>query len=159
KSIQPDYSDWESVQVGMSEVDLKKLLGKPIQEDEIPERFKGDPTYPRKLSFGRITFDSPSMPQSFDFYVFIQQGKVVEKKHPFQGELSRNGKPTTPVLIYPRDRTEFDHCPRFVDLRWQPSSGKYPIEYAIQVEIGNYELCEGDKKAVVVYHSEEDFVS
>ncbi len=156
--IQPDYSKWESVKIGMSEVELTNLLGKPIAEIE-HKHVQVTPSTEgslRDLFFGRIKFNSPSTPESFDFYVLTHEGKVLQKGHPFGGELSRNGKPTTPVLIYPRDRTKFDHVPRFVDLRWQPSSGKYPIEYAVQIQYGQYEGRGANGKAMPVYNDIED---
>lgn len=148
ESVQPDYSKWESVKVGMTEDEVKKILGNPIED---PNSFG--------LIYGRIKFDSPSMPDSFDFLVLINEGKVLQMGHPFGGDLSRDGKPTTPVLIYPRDRAKFDHFPRFVDLRWQPSSGKYPIEYAIEIQSGQYEVRKAEKNAVLVYHNADDLVS
>jgi hypothetical protein len=148
ESVQPDYSKWESVKVGMTEDDVRKLLGNPIEDPESPG-----------LVFGRIRFDSPSMPDSFNFYVMIHEGKVLEKGDAFGGNLSRDGRPTTPKLIYPRDRTTFDHYPRFVDLRWKPSSGKYPIEYAIEIQMGQYEVRGADGNSVLVYHNADDLVS
>jgi hypothetical protein len=149
ESVQPDYSKWELVKVGMTEEEVISLLGKPI-EDSVKSP---------GLVFGRIKFDSPSMPDSFDFYILIHEGKVLENAHPFGGQLSRNGKPTTPVLIYPRDRSQFDHHPRFVDLRWYPSSGKYPMEYAIEVESGHYQSAGIDDPPVFVYHKVEEIIS
>src|SRR5262245_59845851 len=102
EAVQPDYAKWESVKVGMTEEELKTLLGNPVAN-------AGDSP---GLIFGRLKFASPSMPETFDFYVLIHDGKVQEKGQPFGGDLSKNGKPTTPVLIYPQDRSKFDHYPR-----------------------------------------------
>jgi len=148
EAVQPDYVKWESVKVGMTEEELKNLLGKPLAN-------AGDSP---GLIFGRIKFASPSMPDSFDFYVLIHEGKVLETGHPFGGDLSTNGKPTTPVLIYPQDRSKFDHFPRFVDLRWYPSSGKYPMRYAVEVESGNYKV-DGNGRRAVVYNNEVEITS
>jgi hypothetical protein len=156
ESVQPDYSKWNSIKIGMAEAEARQILGKPIHEEEVPEKYRDDPAYPKRLFYGRITFDSPSVPASFEFYIYIQQGNVSVKGHPFGGELSRDGKPTVPELIYPRDRTKFDHAPRFVDLRWNLSSGKYPIEYLVEVETGQYELRAKDGFAERVYHKSED---
>ncbi|MGE5194673.1 MAG: hypothetical protein ACM3U2_19445 [Deltaproteobacteria bacterium] len=145
----------------MSEVELTNLLGKPIAEIE-HKHVQITPTTEgslRDLFFGRIKFNSPSTPESFDFYVLVHEGKVLQKGHPFGGELSRNGKPTRPVLIYPRDRTKFDHVPRFVDLRWQPSSGKYPIEYAVEIQSGQYERQGVARKTTLAYYGKQDLVS
>jgi hypothetical protein len=147
KSVQPDYSKWESLKVGMTETDVEKLLGDPIEKNS------------SGLIYGRLEFDSPSVPQSFEFSIRIRDGKVLHWGHPFGGKLSPDGKPTKPMLIYPRDRSKFDHYPRFVDLRWSPSSGKYPIEYAIEIQSGQYELRGGEEKPVLVYHDADDLVS
>jgi hypothetical protein len=147
ESVQPDYSKWESLEVGMTEVEVKKLLGDPIEKNSFG------------LIYGRIKFDSPSMPESFEFSVRIREGKALHWGHPFGGKLSRDGKLTTPMLIYPRDRSKFDHYPRFVDLRWSPSSGKYPIEYDIEVESGHYEVKGKDRKAVFVWTNFQNLVT
>lgn len=134
--VQPDYGKWKLVKVGMSESVVIDLLGKPIEEIDRPS---DSPTYSTKFSrFGRISFNSPSMPVPFDFEIQFKGGKVVAIYDPFRGKFSDDGKPTTPTLIYPSDRTKFDHYPRFVDLRWNPSSGKYPIEYQIEVDSGQF---------------------
>jgi hypothetical protein len=153
ESTQPDFSKWESLKVGMTETEVRSLLGKPIWESEIPERFVNDPNWVKMLVFGRIRFDSQSMPDSFDYWVDFQLGKLTEKHHPFGGEMSRDGRPSTPVLIYPRDRAQFDHYPRFVDLRWNPSSGQYPIDYVVDVEI------KSGVKGQRPYNKEKELVS
>jgi hypothetical protein len=150
ESIQPDYAKWNSIKVGMTEAEVREILGKPIYEGKIPKERLNDPSWLKELIFGRIKFDSPSMPDSFEFYMFIRQGKVNEIRHPFDGDLSRDGEPTSPKPIYPRDRAKFDHYPRFVDLRWSPSSGKYPIEYIVEVERSQYEVPAPGENATLV---------
>jgi hypothetical protein len=159
ESTQPDYAMWDSVTTGMTEAEVKKLLGEPVWEDKPPEKRIDDPTYFKIMVYGRISFDSPSMPNGFDFWIGTQLGKVTQKQHPFGGALSRDGKPTIPGLIYPRDKTKFDHYPRFVDLRWQPSSGKYPIEYVVDVEAGFFEVNAPDKAAKRVFRNHHQVVS
>jgi hypothetical protein len=61
------------------------------------------------MVYGRIKFDSPSMPDDFEFVIRTRLGKVTMKYDPCGGTLSRDGKPTTPVLICPRDKVQFDH--------------------------------------------------
>ena len=142
ESVQPEYSKWALVKSGMTDIELRKLLGNPIDD---PESGPG-------LLFGRIKFDSQSMPAPFDFYVLIHEGKVIQKGDQFGGDLSKDGKPTTPTPIYPIDGSGFTHYPRFVDLRWNPSSGTYPMEYTVEVESGQHEVHAKGERAVLVYH-------
>jgi hypothetical protein len=153
--VQPDYAKWELVREGMSEEEVTKLLGDPLHDTGIPEEFRNNPTYVKFLTYGRIAFTSPAMPSSFEFDIAIKQGNVSEKYDPFGGELSKDGRPTAPMQITPKDRTIFDHFPRFVDLRWQPSSGEYPVVYVVEVQTGQYGVIEG--KDTLVYVSKRHY--
>jgi len=52
-----------------------------------------------------------------------------------------------PELTLPEDEKALGYYPRFMDFRWQPSSGIYPIEYEITIQLlvdSNVELGETD---------------
>lgn len=149
--IQPDYKKWLTVKAGMTEDEVKKILGEPLSESKVPQEHINDPTYVKFMTYGRIHFDSPSLPDTFEFAVVTKLGKVSETIDPFGGILSTDGKPTTPVPISPNDRTVFDHYPRFVDLRWTPSAGEYPIEYTIEVQYGFLEYAADGKTTEYQY--------
>lgn len=136
--VQPDYAKWEQVRDGMSEEEVKKLLGEPLHDSKIME----------SLKYGRIRFASPAMPSSFEFYITFEKGTVSGKHEPFGGELSKDGKPTAPLQIAPADRTAFNHYPPLVDLRWRPSSGEYPIVYIVETENAQSEKLDGKDSLV-----------
>lgn len=131
--VQPDYAKWEQVREGMTEEEVKKLLGEPLRDSRVVG----------SLTYGRIQFASPAMPDSFEFYISFKQGTVSDKLDPFGGELSKDGKPTAPLQITPADRTTFNHYPRVLDLRWRPSSGEYPIVYIVEVENAQHDGKDG----------------
>jgi hypothetical protein len=152
QSSQPDYAKWEQIRNGMAEAEVRKILGEPLHDSGTPEEFRNDPTYVKTLTYGTIRYPSPALPGSFTFEISIKQGNVSEKYDPFNGELSKNGRPTTPIQTTPKDRTTLD-LTRFVDLRWRPSSGEYPIVYVVQVETGQHAKIDG--KGTLVYVSKE----
>jgi len=89
------------------------------------------------VTFGRLRFDSPALPGKYEFEVGINaRGEVVSKHDPFGGNLSLDGKPTRPEPFSPSDGVVMDHYPRFVDLRWTPSSGTYPMQYLVEIQLG-----------------------
>jgi hypothetical protein len=151
--IQPDYDKWGQVKVGMTEAEVLDLMGKPIEretEESVIAEFregggmtKAEATqYLRSLIayrfqwlYGRIKYDSPAFPRTYDFTLYFNQGRLAEKDDPFGGQLSPDGKPTTPFLILPVNGASFNHYPRFLDLRWYPSPGEYPMEYDLDVDL------------------------
>lgn len=153
--IQPDYAKWLQIKVGMTEKEVKQILGTPLSEDRVPPEFIFDPQYVKLLTYGRIRFNSPSLPGAFEFHVATKLGKVSETIDPFGGVFSTDGKPTTPSPVAPKDHTVFEYYPRFVDLRWTPSSGEYPIEYVIEVEAGQLEQSADKEKSEYHYYFEE----
>lgn len=139
------------LEVGMTESEVLELLGPPIKrvtkesviasmgvdlsEGFVPEFLRSpDITLVFPWTYGRIKFDSPVMPGEYDFQVGFVKGKVDSIDDPFDGQLSPDGVPTTPVPIVPQDKTVFAHYPRFVDLRWTLSSGEYPMTYDVAIE-------------------------
>lgn len=91
--------------------------------------------------FGYLTLDSKHFPGGLNnpgrlcYKVYFHKGKVsdfAKKEDPFDGRFSPDGLPMVPKLISPSDNTTFSHYPRYVDLRWCPSSGDYPMTYEIE---------------------------
>src|SRR5207247_1499883 len=80
-------------------------------------------------TFGRIRFKASTVPDAYEYYLIYNGDKVIQKGDPHNGELSTDGKPTKPKPIAPANKTAFDYYPRFIDFRWMPVSGKYPIQY------------------------------
>ena len=126
--VQPEYAAWQKVELGMSLNEVTILLGEALDHEQIAEASL-------VAIYGSLSYSSPAFPEPFRFAVHFANGKVVLKEDPFGSNLSRNGMPTTPNLVLPRDETVCSHYPRFLDLRWQPSSGVYPLTY--EVEIGH----------------------
>lgn len=129
--IQPDYGAWGRVKEGMIEDEVLGILGKPLRglgntrhgEEEL-----------YSWSYGSILGGSIVFPEPIGFDVLFKQGKVDAVVDPFDGVLSKDGVPTVPRPIIPHAHQAFDHFPRFVDFRWYPSSGKYPMRYEIQID-------------------------
>lgn len=135
---QPDYEKWNQVSLKMSEDEVTKLLGVPIKEWGASKDPSANSS--KILVYGRIKFNTNTLPDNFDFYVVVKQGVVIEKHDPFNGELSRDGKPSVPILITPHNKSIFSHFPRLLDLRWGLSSGNYPLTYDIEIEHAQYSL-------------------
>ena len=133
--VQPDYSQWRQLRIGMSESEVSALLGRPIEEHNLPEEFTS-PGALHRWEYGHIFFDSYTMRCSYGFeVVFNRDGEVFEVWDPFDGQFSTDGSPTVPSPLLPRPGYELDHYPRFVDIRWQPSSGDYPMRYQLQISV------------------------
>lgn len=144
--VQPDYAKWRAVVPGMTEAEVEKLLGAPIRSGD-PDWYKADPfyklrdgdshtTYSYSNCYGEIRLASPSFvdrPYEFNVTYGCEDRKVTEKSDPFGGELSKDAKPTVPALFYPKTGEAFDHYPRFLDFRWRPASGEYPMTYEVQL--------------------------
>lgn len=152
--VQPDYAKWNLLKRGMAESEVIGLLGQPMEREtpaaliarwekegstpaEAQQKFeKSKNTLSFLWTYGRLDFSSFAMPITFDFSVSFQRGHVIDVVDPFDGRLSTDDKPTVPQLIQPREGDRFQHYPPFVDIRWQPSSGIYPVKYAVEVEFG-----------------------
>lgn len=76
---------------------------------------------------------------------------MIQKGDPFGGDYSRDGRPTKPRLMLPKNQAIFDHYPRFIDFRWYLSSGVYPITYDIEVAHGQCEVRPGSELAQLVF--------
>lgn len=155
--IQPSYERWRTLKVGMNENEVLELLGPPLERETEASVIKGliadgmtkaeateffhspDTNYMLTWLYGRIRFDAPMVPGEFTFYLYFLDGKLDSFGDPFGGRLSPDGIPTMPMLAVPVDKTTFEHFPRFVDLRWTPSSGEYPVSYEIEWATGRHE--------------------
>ena len=145
--VQPDYRKWESVKVGMSVAEVGKILGTPLEQSPFVNlKLLDDPTYRHRWSYGKIDSHSPAAPNVAYFVIHFTRGAVVEKTDPFETPLSKDGRPTIPKVVVPRDNEIFFHYPRFLDFRWLPSSGEYPMSYEVEVEHFMYV---GDSKRIV----------
>jgi len=129
--VQPDYARWEAVQIGMERDAVIELLGPP-RDDE----FRGgkarldDPHY----LYGYLQMPMLPHPRTYAFSIgFDERGKVFSKVDPFNGRFSEDGSPTIPEIFSPPDRVTFSHYPRILDLRWNPSSGAYPMTYTVEL--------------------------
>lgn len=149
--IQPDYAAWAQIQENMTEADVLHLLGEPIERRKPPEKGPfDDGSVIRVYSwvYGRIDFKSSSVPWPDEFCVMFGNGRVLEKDNPFDAPLSTDGKPSVPRLIYPLPHATYQHYPRYLDLRWQPSSGQYPMHYLVERQTGNDVFVERDGATV-----------
>ena len=60
---------------------------------------------------------------------------MAEISDPWQGKFSPDGRPTIPELVEPAAGRTLAHFPRFLDFRWHPSSGVYPVAYEVCVQV------------------------
>jgi hypothetical protein len=144
--VQPSYTRWSVISKDMTEKEVITLLGMPLARSEQTPEFE---RYRARFSeeeakhlayawnYGHLQFDSPAFPEPFEFRVVFINGKVELNTDPFDGNLSGDGKPTTPEMILPRDNEVFHHNPRWLDMRWTPSAGIYPIEYEVDIDTGS----------------------
>lgn len=164
------------LKVGMSEDVAFALLGPPIErdtEESVIAMFVADgltkaqatdqfrsmaDTYVLFWTYGRLKFNSPAMPAEYEFSLAFRQGRIDSIEDPFDGKLSLDGKPTLPLPMLPGNGAILNHFPRFLDLRWKPSSGDYPMAYEVEVDFAQYDVDEsGDTQ--LTYHNFETRLS
>lgn len=144
----PSTEAWQRVQTGMTGADVIKILGKPMDRYGSPDGLIEFWTY------GWLAFESAAFPDAFYFEIKMLSDRVSAKVDPFGGDTPSRDSPSRTRLLSPPDQQVFSHVPRFLDLRWLPSSGQYPLQYAIEVE-----LWVSDKWSTQYYESEEPFLS
>lgn len=132
---QPDYSCWQQASVGMSSNDIVALLGSPFDIKSAGPFHVWD--------YGEVVPVSTETPLRYAFDIVFVGTNVSSVTDPFGGIFSTNGIPTAPQLVIPLDGSVFNHTPRIVDFRWQPSSGVYPLTYEIEVRAGYHGEVEG----------------
>ena len=139
--IQPNYERWAKVTRGMTEAEVDRLLGPPLSKQDPQGATAYGATY-GEIRFGPNHFD---VPYTFEITYDTRTTRVIQADDPFQGHLSIDGKPTVPQLIYPKPTEEFNHFPRLMDFRWQPSSGEYPMTYEIQIRLNDFAYYDWDR--------------
>lgn len=143
---QPNYGKWQQVQLDMPRDEILALLGEPLYRQDLdPDSLRYFPELDSPIgdifeyvwTYGHLNFANPAVGSHvFDFSIsFRLSTQRVSRIHdPFRGRFSQDGLPTVPELLLPRDGSIWSHYPRFLDLRWLPSSGCYPIHYEIELE-------------------------
>ncbi len=140
--IQPDYVKWQQIRRGMHRDDVRDLLGEPLyREDNCGSRYARDligsddtVVVIYSWKYGHLEFADPSLPaDTFVFSIDFEpdSDRVFEIRDPFGGRFSKDGVPTVPRLLVPPDGSSWSHYPPLLDLRWEPSSGVYPIRYEV----------------------------
>lgn len=136
----PSSIDFAKIQLGMTKEEVLAILGEPdridpgpilygpLIEDSGKERVENE-----QWEYGDIAEGLMRSPSHRAHVLwFDNTGKIVRKQDPYQGAISQDGLPTTPLLLAPPDRQVFDHYPRWLDFRWVPSAGVRPMEYDIE---------------------------
>jgi hypothetical protein len=124
--IQPPYHLWKQLKRGLTKAEVKQLLGASVGD------LTDDPN--AAIECGIIQNESPVFPESLSFRIWFSNNRVQEFSDPFNGRFSTNGAPTAPELMVPHDGMVFDHFPRFLDFRWYPASGVYPMNYEVEIQ-------------------------
>jgi hypothetical protein len=128
RAVQPDYEQWQAVQIGMTRTEVISLLGRPrCEQFHFPTE-----TY---STYGYLQLPLLPNPRAYSFVIgFDEHRRVFTKSDPFGGVFSPDGRPSKPKIFTPPVGAIFSHYPRLVDMRWFPASGRYPMRY--EVEIG-----------------------
>ena len=155
--VQPNLAKWRELQVGMTEAAVTALLGQPYRKDPrpAPDTEPGvTPLY--AWDYGEVSFKSFTTQGSYRFVVNFHEGVVEEIKDPWNGKFSTDGHPTVPELVLPHTGQTLDHYPRFMDFRWHPASGVYPIEYEIVIESLSIEATEAENYEAYIQKTVDD---
>ena len=134
--VQPEQVKWRQLQAGMTEGEVIALLGYPYRKDaRPPEDSKPNVIQLYSWYYGEISFQSFTTKGGYYYTVTFHEGRVKESSDPWNGKFSPDGQPTMPELVLPAAGQTLHHFPRFLDFRWHPSSGVYPIEYEVSVQV------------------------
>jgi len=125
---QPDYAAWQSITNGTPCSRVIELLGEP--------RSIHDGGIFKLWHYGTIHARSKTVPEDLQFTLFIAGDTALQRGDPFDGVLSSSGLPVPPQLVFPYNGMVLSHHPNYLDFRWRPSSGTYPIKYHIVVTPG-----------------------
>ena len=148
---QKDYEKWLSLEEGADEEDVIKLLGQPSAKSdgydrtgEVDYLWHYSPLMPKSIAF----------PEPITFSIWFHRGKIRSVQNPFNGQVSKDGTPTKPELLWPVDPPVYKHYPRLMDLRWYPVAGNYPVKYEIQLA-----ALVGEDPAEVNWHVDREMKS
>lgn len=134
--VQPDLTKWRALRTNLTEAEVTALLGNPFHKDPRPPANTNAAVMERYAwQYGQLEFDSFPTKGSYLFTVTFFEGRVQLITDPWDGKFSPDGRPTVPELVLPKPAAVLDHFPRFMDFRWHPAAGIYPIEYEITVEV------------------------
>lgn len=134
-AVQPDLGKWRLLKTGMTEEEVTGLLGKPYRkEHRPPPDTNSNVINLYGWDYGEITFNSFTTKGSYLFSVVFHEGRVHEVRDPWEGRFSADGLPTQPEMLLPEPGQRLDYYPRFIDFRWHPASGVYPMEYEVVIQ-------------------------
>ncbi len=139
---QPPYEKWRRIKIGMSEKEVQNILGTPIRKDD--HTSEGDTLYTWRYGYLHFKNIATNMIYPFDIYFSSKTRKTSLIVDPYKGEYSSDGVPTMPRIIKPECTKIIDYYPRYIDFRWQSSSGNYPITYELEIQ----QLESGDKGVI-----------
>jgi hypothetical protein len=128
--IQPDYTKWQAIRLGMTPQQVVSFLGEPLEDDSIQSENETHWVY------GYLELlDGPdiSYPRAYVFHITFYKERVTGKADPFLGCFSEDGRPTRPIIVSPVGNPRYSHYPRVLDVRCQPCSGVYPITYSFEM--------------------------
>ena len=133
--VQPSYSAWRAIKLGMSGETTRQLLGAPLTNalDHLFAKELDNHTF-ATWTYGWLYYKTEALPQPFYFRLYLRDNLVVAKEDPFGETPAAQETPSMPKLNQPKDQETLDFYPRFLDLRWTPASGRYPMEYLVEVD-------------------------
>lgn len=164
-----DYEAWSKLEDGMTYEQVTEILQSLYPVYSVPYKYnpRGDFTlfygsqYSNKDEFmetyyfhcrskaiiqSDLKFLDPFPWESSDICALVfKSGILKDIKSPWSRFSVNVDDPNvmleSPQFIMNDKILEYDHYPRFVDLRWMPVSGKYPMLYVIQVhDLDNNEI-------------------
>lgn len=135
-AVLPEAAKWRALRTGMTEAEVMALLGQPRWRDARPAAT----TEPGVIqyyawNYGGLTFQTFNSNGADEYLVYFHEGRVAQIIDPWNGKISLDGRPTVPELLLPEAGQKLNHYPRFMDFRWQPASGKYPMEYEVVIQM------------------------
>lgn len=132
EAVQPDYTAWQALKVGMTLEEVIAVVGPPLRN---PHLF-GESV----RVFGYLQFPVMPHPRWYAFVLHFDKGRLFHKEDPFHGDFSTDGKPCKPRIVSPTDGAVFKVEPvglPLIDMRWHPVSGKYPMMYELEIGTTN----------------------
>lgn len=121
--VHPDYQKWRRLRLGMSREQARELLGPPLSTDG-----------PHWV-YGYIALPRARFQRAFRFMLWFDScDRLAVIEHPFGKQSPREGRPSRVVVHTPLPNSIFSHYPRYLDIRWSPSTGSYPMAYELQLQ-------------------------
>jgi hypothetical protein len=141
-----DLAKWQRLKVGMTEAEAIAIMGQPASRDK-PAGNRDRLFYLTIVPKGQL-FQSAL---AFLLWIDTDTGRINSIETPACGGVAKSGAPGRPEIFIPLPNSRFSYYPRFLDIRWCPPSGDYPMTYDVGVELENFKLVNGQSVRTNTY--------